>query len=152
MFRGNFAIISILPTALDQPYCMVKNAVSRMKYRWAWGYDVASVAMVRVSAEITAELPDTASVFLFAALWLMLMEKAAEHIGWGTRYINDMVDGWFGLSEAAVDAMEEAKQRMAKARRRKECEEGTDRHQQRARQREQARHAKKTRGRGAGWR
>ena len=38
MFCDNFAIVSILPAALDWPYCMVENVVFRACFDCAYSY------------------------------------------------------------------------------------------------------------------
>ena len=121
---------------------------SKMRYRWAWGYDVTSEVLVRVAAEMAAELPDEASILHVPTKWLM--EKATGHIGWRTQYVGDMLEGWYPMSNDASGAISVAKERregvrgerrVERARRRQEGKEAARMQHQKARQQEQARRA-----------
>ena len=93
----------------------------------AFGYRAVATAMTRVSAEISAKIPDTMSVLLFVARWLM--EETASHIRWETQR------EVFRLIDAAADTIVDEDQRrervkeerrVGRARRRQECKGGSE--------------------------
>ena len=100
----------------------MRHPTSEMRCRR--GYNAVSVEMAYISAQMAAELPDTASVLLFVAWWL------AEEAGCYNRRV------WSRLPLAAADAIEEIRQRcrrdgeerrVARARRQQEGKEAARR-------------------------